>query len=122
MAGPAIRVVGADTLARTLRAAGAAVADLEHDEELADAALAPVRAAIPVRTGRLRSSARSVPVERIPSIVVGEVYAAPINYGWPARGIAASRFAERGATAAGPPVAGLVRRKILRILSRLKGA
>lgn len=122
MAGPGIRVLGADRASATLRTAEQRIEAITEDPELARPVLEAIRPLIPVRSGRLRGSARVAPVDGSSGVVVGEVYAGPINYGWPAHGIEGVHYLEDGAEAAEPALERQLERKAQQILDNVKGA
>lgn len=105
-----------------MRVAESRLADIGQDEAIAAAAAGAVRSEAPSKSGRLRGSVRVAPVDGVPGVVVGVVYAGPINYGWPARGIDPAEYLERGAVAAEPAVEKVLETRARLILANVKGA
>lgn len=122
MAGPDIRAVGVDRMVRTMRTAESRLAALEDGDDAAQIALEAIRPLIPSKSGRARGSARVAPVEDAPGVLVGVVYAAPLNWGWPARGITGVHYLEHGAAAAEPAIEQHLDTTAQQILSTVKGA
>lgn len=87
-----IDVDGADRVARGLRRAAGDLGEL--GEPAADAAARLAARLAPVLTGRLRASISSNAAGPAGRVHVGVVYAAPIHYGWPARGISPQPYAD----------------------------
>lgn len=87
-----IDVDGADRVARGLRNAAGDLGDL--GDPAADAADRAAARLAPVLSGRLRTSITSTAAGPIGRVHVGAVYAAPIHYGWPARGIRPQPYAD----------------------------
>ncbi len=102
MADPVIKLTGYSELVSALRRASTDTRRL--DKEMAEAGqdwlktgiIPRMKGRAPVRSGRLRDSVRSTRTTRAVRLLVGsEVrvpYAGPINFGWPARNIAAQEF------------------------------
>lgn len=126
-------VIGADRLARTLRAAGSEIADLTPaQKEIARLVQAEAVRRVPVRTGRL---ARSVQTTAGPASAVvrfggpGVAYAAPIHWGVGPRvglrgphNIRPTRFATDAVQALEPQIESVYLKQIDRELSTVKGA
>ncbi len=95
-----VRVEGLNALVRDLEAAGVELEDLK--DVFADVAARGARFAssfAPKKTGRLARSVRGNRAKNKAVVAAGSArsvpYGGPINYGWEARGIAASSFMQR---------------------------
>ncbi len=95
-----VRVEGLNALVRDLEAAGVELEDLK--DVFADVAERGARFAssfAPKKTGRLARSVRGNRAKNKAVVTAGNrrsvAYAQVVNYGWPARGIAASSFMQR---------------------------
>jgi Bacteriophage HK97-gp10, putative tail-component len=96
-----VRVEGLNRLIRTLDKASAEVAELKDAHQRAGEVVASeARSRAPRRTGALANTIRSARQARRARVQVGTrgvPYAAPIHWGWPARGIAANPFVSEAA-------------------------
>lgn len=91
--GNSVEVIGADRLARTLRAAADDLSHLERAGESAGRLVQTrARGTAPVRTGRLANSLRVEVAGAEARVRSDVVYAGVIHYGWAARGIRAHPF------------------------------
>lgn len=92
---------GLNTLVRTLNRAAVDVSDLKDAHQNAARIVASAaQASAPRRSGALASSVRGARQVRRARVSVGGArvpYAAPIHWGWPARGIAANPFVSEAA-------------------------
>lgn len=99
MASAGIAVSGLRELTRGLEKAGVDVEELKDVMgRVADEAADTMRPLVPVKSGKLRASVRPNRAKGKAIVTVGTArvpYAAPIQYGWSARGIKPSRFVER---------------------------
>lgn len=93
------KVVGLNAVVRDLAALGLEVEDLKNAFSTIAAEGAQVAAGFaPKRTGRLAGDIRGNRAKSKAVVTAGRVsvpYAGPINYGWPARNIAANGFMQR---------------------------
>ncbi len=102
MAQPAIRVEGGRELRRKFREAGDDMTDLKDlHKQLADDVAGTAKTKVPVRSGRLRNSIRGSGTKTAARVRAGNnrksgptavKYAAPIHFGWGARGIRPQPF------------------------------
>ena len=94
-----VRVEGLNQLTRNLIELGLEIDDLKEAFGGISAEAAQVAAGFaPKRTGRLAASVRGSRAKNKAVVMAGRasvVYAGPINYGWPARKIAASGFMQK---------------------------
>lgn len=94
-----VEVTGLSKAVRALKAVGAGVDDLKDAfARIAAEAAGIVRTNVPHKTGRLASTVRGNRAQSRATVTIGRAtvpYAGPINYGWPARNIAASNFIAR---------------------------
>lgn len=94
-----VRVEGLNQLTRNLLTLGLEIDDLKEAFGGIAAEAAQVAAGFaPKRTGRLAASVRGNRAKNKAVVMAGRasvVYAGPINYGWPARKIAASGFMQK---------------------------
>lgn len=94
-----VRVEGLNQLTRNLLTLGLEIDDLKEAFGGIAAEAAQVAAGFaPKRTGRLAASVRGNRAKNKAVVMAGRasvVYAGPINYGWPARKIAASSFMQK---------------------------
>ena len=92
----AIRVEGLNDIVRRLQDLGADVDDLKDVmARISTEGAHVLQGYVPVKSGKLRASARGNRAKGKAVVTVGRStvpYAAPINYGWPARGIEAADF------------------------------
>lgn len=93
------RVEGLSRVVRGLKALGVEVEDLKDAMGTISAMAAAVEARfVPRRSGRLASTVRGNRAQSKAVVTAGRAtvrYAGPINYGWPARGIAAAGFQQK---------------------------
>lgn len=94
-----VRVEGLNQLTRNLLTLGLEIDDLKEAFGGIAAEAAQVAAGFaPKRTGRLAASVRGNRAKNKAVVMAGRasvVYAGPINYGWPARKIAAASFMQK---------------------------
>lgn len=123
---PAVRVVGAAQLRRTLRAAGRELDDLKDANAAAAAYVAAVaRTTAPRRSGRLASSLRGNRAAGRARVSAGGAslpYAGPIHWGWPARGIEPQPWVSEAAEQTQPVWLGMYRNDVQQALDKVKGA
>jgi hypothetical protein len=91
-----IRVVGARTLVKAMREAGTDLDDLKA-ANMAVGAVVLAAANPPRRTGRLAASGRVARARSKASVTYSRVYAGPIHWGWPRRGIPANPWLSQAA-------------------------
>lgn len=100
---PRFEVDGLDTFIRTARKAEVDLSELKEANYRAGEIVADAAATrAPRRTGKLAASVRSARQLRRTRITAGRAsvpYAAPIHWGWPARGIDANSFISNAARA-----------------------
>lgn len=93
------RVEGLSSVVKALKGLGLDVEDLRAAfARIAQEGTATAQGLAPKRTGRLAGSVRGNRAQSKAVVTAGRSsirYAGPINYGWPARGIAASGFMQR---------------------------
>lgn len=98
--GGGVRVEGLSGVVRDLQRLGLEVDDLKDAfAKVASEGAARVAARIPRRSGRLAGDVRGNRAKSKAVVAVGRSsipYAAPINYGWPKRGIEAVQFMQKG--------------------------
>lgn len=94
-----VRVQGLTQLVRDLQLLGVDVDDLKDTmSAIADKGARYAATFAPVRTGHLRDTIRGNRAKAKAVVTAGRArvpYAGPINYGWPARNIAASGFMQK---------------------------
>lgn len=124
---PAVRVEGLDELRRSLRR----VKDAELDQEmkkihldLAREVLQLAEPKVPVRTGALKASLRAAGTVRDAIGRVGKAsvpYAAPVHWGWAARGIKPRPFLTDAAEALERDIVDRYDRQVAEMLDRTIG-
>lgn len=101
-----VRVEGLNKVVRDLQALGLEAEDLKQAFGGIAAEGAELASSFaPKRSGRLAASVRGNKAKNKAVIMAGRAsvkYAGPINYGWPARGIAASSFLQKADVALQP--------------------
>jgi hypothetical protein len=121
MAG-SVRVEGLNRAVRDLQRAGLEVGDLKDAfGKIARLGASVATGFAPRRTGRLAGNIRPNKARNSARIVAGGArvpYAGVINYGWPARGIAASGFMQRADESIGDEAPDLLIRNINRIIEQ----
>lgn len=118
-----VRVTGLRELIGDLRAVSVDVADLRQAfGGIANEAAGLAAAFAPRRSGRLASSIRGTATRNKATVTAGRgiAYAGVINYGWPARGIAASGFMQRADAAISRTAPRDLERQLHRLLA-IKG-
>lgn len=104
-----VRVDGLRELVRDLEKAGVEVADLKDAFGSIAARAANLAAGFaPRRSGKLAASIRGTKAKNYAAVSAGSArvpYAAPVNYGWLKRNIAASEFMQRADDQMRPRVA-----------------
>lgn len=126
----AVQVDGADTIARTMRAAAGAIADLSATNAKVATSIGNAAAArAPRRTGRLAASGRPTSTGTEAVLSFGVVHASPINFGvGPRRGlrgphnITATRFATEAAEQTQPAWLGTYQDRVQSVLDQVRGA
>lgn len=124
---PAVRVEGLDELRRNLRRVKDADLDAEMKEIHADLAREVIQRAqpnVPVKSGKLRASLRSTGTVRDAVGRVGKAsvpYAAPIHWGWKARGIPPRPFLTDAAEALERGIVDRYDRQVADMLDRVIG-
>lgn len=120
-----VRVLGAQNLRRTLRAAGTGLGELKDAHARAAKVVEPVaRAGAPVVSGTLAGTVRSSGTNTAAIVRAGYQsvpYAGPIHWGWPARNIEAQPFIYEAAQRTEPRWLLVYRTAVDRILSRVRG-
>jgi len=114
-----IRVAGLAEKIKALRAAGVDVADLKKVfGDIAEDAARRARVYAPKRSGRLAASIKASKTANKASVRAGGrvAYAAPIHWGWPARGIPASEFLLKAERAIAPTVRPRIDTELRRIM------
>lgn len=123
MAAPVLVVHGMRDVRRTLKALGDDLADLK-DANAAVATLVAQAAAAqaPRRSGRLAASLRGNRAVATARVLGGSAevpYAAPVHWGWPARGIEPNPFAVRAAEQTQPVWLAVYAHDVERVVARL---
>ena len=125
MSGPQVRVEGAGTLRRTLRAATGNLDDLKDANARVSAMVAQWAAVTaPRRTGQLGGSVRGTRQAARAVINAGSAsvpYAGVINYGWPARNIAAQPWMSQAAVNTQPSWLPIYQADVQKILDTVRG-
>ena len=123
MAGPGIKIEGLDRFSSTLDAAISELADMSEAVEKTNAQImAEARRRAPRRTGRLASSITTSRAKNEALIGSGLVYAPPIHWGWPARGITPSLFLTGAAESTQPAWIGFFEDNVEKAVRKVKGA
>lgn len=106
MAAASIRVEGLNKVVRDLQSMGLEVEDLKDAMgNIAEQGARLASSFAPKQTGRLAADIRGNRAKAKAVVTAGRVavpYAGPINYGWPARNIAASGFLQKADEAVQP--------------------
>lgn len=120
---PGVEIVGLDRLARTLATASDGLGDLKAAvSDASDIVAAEARSRVPRRSGRLAASI-VIGSERNTAMVGSDlVYAAPIHWGWRARGIVGSLFLSEAAADTEPVWTRAFADDVERTLAKVKGA
>jgi hypothetical protein len=117
-----IHVTGLRELVRDLQSLGVEVADIKSAfGEIAAEAAGLAAGFAPRRTGKLAGSIRGSKAKNKAVVSAGGArvpYAGVQNYGWPARGIAASHYMQRADTAIRPRVVPTLERAIDRLIAQ----
>lgn len=120
--GPMVRVDGLRELKRTMRAAGADLADLKEATAAAGATVAQAAIArAPHKSGRLAASIKSNRAMNVATVGSRLVYGGPIHWGWPGHNIAATPFIADAATATEPVWTAAYLANIDAILGKIHG-
>lgn len=123
MTSVSVRVEGLGRVLRSLERLGVEVEDLKDGlGRIGTEAMPVYQALTPVRSGRLRGDYRVSRAKGRVNLYVGRAsvpHAGPINYGWPARGIRASNFVERGDRVAAPRATASLETEIGRLIANL---
>lgn len=94
------RVEGLNSVVRAVQQLGLELEDLKDVfAEIAERGAQAVESHVPRRSGRLAADVRGNRAKSKAVVTVGRSsvpYAAPINYGWPARGIEPAGFLQKG--------------------------
>lgn len=100
MVAPTVRVIGADSIVSTMRAAEDRVETCgDGARDLAEKLSRWAQGEAPVRTGRLAASIGAGWGGEVASVNVNVAYAGPIHYGWAAHGISPNPFVTRALAA-----------------------
>jgi len=125
MAEPVVQVQGAAQLRATMRRAGLDLADLTATNRATAAQVAPeATRRAPRRTGRLATSVRPGATRTAALIRAGNnavPYAAPVEFGWPARNIEAQPFIVEAAQATEPQWTVFYQDRVDAILANIHG-
>lgn len=126
MAENGLTLVGAGNLIRTLRAAGASLADLKAlNKAVASTVVAAGRGTAPRRSGRLGASVRAGSTQKAAVIRAGKgtvPYAQPIHWGWGRRHIQAQPWLSHAAQSTEPTWQAQYREGVEQILDSIEGA
>jgi uncharacterized protein YcsI (UPF0317 family) len=126
VSGEGVRIEGLDRLVRTLNRAAVDISDLKNAHAKAGEIVASEAAATAPRiSGRLAGSVRAARQARRARVQAGRAsvpYAAPIHWGWPARGIVAQPFISEAARATESRWRGEYERDVKDALAKVKGA
>ncbi|GAA3193956.1 HK97 gp10 family phage protein [Dactylosporangium siamense] len=115
-----VKVTGLQELQRDLRATAEGLDGDDLSRVMGDIADDTARLAAsfaPRRTGRLAASVKGGQIKTKAVVGASVPYAAPINYGWPRRGVAASRFMQRADEAMKPTLPTRLEQAINRLIS-----
>lgn len=122
----AIYVVGLRQLRRQLTEAADDFADLKDaNRRSAEIVADEASRRAPVASGKLRSDIRISATKKTGIVRAGRKaipYAAPIHWGWPARGIRPNLFASKAAKATEPEWVAEYERRMNEIIDKIKGA
>jgi hypothetical protein len=115
-----VSVIGERETAARFKALGLRARDLSHAfAEIAGDVRNDARGLSPKVTGRLAADVRPGAAKTKATVYVGRAslpYAGPINYGWPRRNIAASRFMNRAADDKADDAAETINREMRRLI------
>jgi hypothetical protein len=118
-----VKVEGLNQIVRGLQSMGVEVEDLRDAfGRIAEEVKPDYVAATPRKTGRLAGDYRASKTKGKANLYVGRAsipYAGPINYGWPARNIAASNFVARGDETAAPKASASLEEEISALIQKL---
>lgn len=121
MAQPVIRVEGARELRAAMRKAGVSVQDLKDaNRQVGELVVAGSRPLAPRRTGRLAAAERAARAVAKASVLVPLPYAAPIHWGWPARGIAAQPWVAAYAQESEPLWLGIITKALDELVEQVE--
>lgn len=125
MAQAQVQVEGLATLTRTMRKAGEDLSDLKDANARAAAIVVSAAAGMaPRRSGRLAGTIRGTRAAGRARVQAGRAsvpYAAPIHWGWPARGIKAQPFLSEAARATEGQWLPVYLQDVERALSNVRG-
>jgi hypothetical protein len=116
-----IRITGARELTRAMREAGEELDDLKAANTAA-ASIVLNAANPPRRTGRLAASGRASRARARARVTYSKVYAAPIHWGWPRRGIEGNPWLSRAAQSTEPVWRATYVQALNQIVDRVNGA
>jgi HK97 gp10 family phage protein len=122
---PAVAIHGLRSLVRTMKAAELDLADLKAAHaKIAALVLADAAANAPVRTGRLAATVRASATPSYAVVRAGRAavpYAAPIHWGWRARGIQQQPFLQDAIESNRDEVVGIMLHKLTEIIDTIEG-
>lgn len=122
---PTVRVEGLDNLVRTLKRAGVDVSELKDAHKAAGAIVArEASARAPRASGALANSVKAARQQKRARVTAGSArvpYAAPIHWGWRARGIAPRPFVSEAAQATEREWSAQYVKDVEAALARVKG-
>lgn len=125
MSRPALQVLGAKGLRRTLKEAGLSVQDLKDSHaKVAKLVETEARPDTPVRTGKLKRSMRSSGTQTAAIVRVGTAavpYAGPVHWGWEARHIKAQPWVWEEAQHSEPQWLNLYMHDLEGIVAKIEG-
>lgn len=117
---------GLNTLARTLKRAGADMADLKTEyRKAADAAVKGTKPVTPRRSGKLARTLRGGATQKSGVMRAGGSsvpYAGVINYGWPGHNIKPANFMAKGLDRSADEINDIFADAIDKALAQVKGA
>jgi hypothetical protein len=121
-----MRVEGARTLRKTLKAAGLSVDDLKAAHRaVAELVARAAHPAAPRRTGRLDQSVRTSGTQAAAIVRAGRAavpYANPVHWGWPSHHIKANPWIQEAADRTEPAWSGLYLSALDAIVQTIEGA
>jgi hypothetical protein len=121
MAQPVIRVENGRELRAALKRAGIELQDLKDaNTAVAEVVVAGSRQRAPRRTGRLAAGERAARAVARASVLDSVPYAAPIHWGWRARGIAAQPWVSEYAQESEPLWLGIITKALDELVEQVE--
>jgi hypothetical protein len=117
-----VRVEGLARLRRDLDTLGRGGLIGDAMREVEDVVTDAASVLAPVRTGRMRNRTRGSSSKYRATVRAAVVYAPPIHWGWPSRGIEAQPWLSQAAEATEPLWSGIVQEAVQDALDAVRGA